>query len=86
MQTETKYSKQQFEGYTHRFIITFVTKCEPYYSRMTIYSNNGSDMEMKDFIETKKTEKVIAFEISHKASKEQDELDSKFIDEVLNNI
>ncbi len=82
---ETKYSKTEFEGFTHRFIIKFETG-EPYSSNLTLYSNSDSYQELEDFVNTKKTAKVISFSIVHRASKEQDEITSQFLDETLNDI
>lgn len=40
--------------------------------------------EIEDFINTKKSDKVIDFKIEHRASKEQDDMSSKLLDEFLN--
>ncbi len=77
---KAKYSKTEFEGYTHRFVIQFETN-EPYSLTLNIYSNSDSYQEMDDFIKEKKTGKVKRFEIIHRASKEQDEMAYKFINE-----
>jgi hypothetical protein len=82
---EIKYSKTQFEGYTHRFKIQFEIG-EPYFSNLDVYSNSDSYQKMEDFINEKKTDKVISFKIVHRASKEQDEMASKLIDETLKGI
>lgn len=83
---ETKYSKEKFEGFTHRFIVQF--KIDDDWRndvRMDIYSNSDSYEKLNEHINSKKTGKVKSFTIEHRASKEQDELTSKFIDETLNN-
>lgn len=82
---KTKYSKTMFEGFTHRFVVQFEIG-EPHFSNLTIYSNSDSYEELEKFIEKKKKEKVISFKIIHRASKEQDELSSEFIEDVLNGI
>ncbi len=82
---EIKYSKTQFEGYTHRFKIQLEIG-EPYFSNLDVYSNSDSYQKMEDFINEKKTDKVISFKIVHRASKEQDEMASKLIDETLKGI
>ncbi len=82
---ETKYSKTEFEGYTHRFIVQFEIG-EPYFINCDIYSNSYSYMTLIAFINEKKKDNVISFKIIHRATKEQDELTSKFIDEILNNL
>lgn len=83
---ETKYSRKEFEGYTHRFIVQF--KIDNDFrndTNMHIYSNSGDKDELVAFINNKKTDKVISFQVVHKATKEQDEMTAKFIDETLNN-
>lgn len=82
---ETKYSKEQFEGFTHRFIVKMkVDEDWRNDTNVTIYSNSDSYQKLENFIQEKKSDKVIAFTIEHRASKEQDEMSSKFIDEFLN--
>lgn len=81
---ETIYSKQQFDGYTHRFIVTLSVDDDWRNDvNMTIYSNSDSYDELNEFINSKKTEKVVSFVIVHRASKEQDEMASAFIKEVM---
>jgi hypothetical protein len=81
---EIKYSKEQFEGFTHRFIINFKVDNDWRNDRtITLYSNSDSYQKLEDFINTKKSDKVVSFKIEHRASKEQDEMSSKFIDEIL---
>ena len=82
MKVETKYSKEQFDGFTHRFMIRFEVG-EPHISTLTLYSNSDSYEKLEEFINEKKTKKVISFKIVHRASKEQDELASSLIDETL---
>jgi len=82
---EKKYSKEQFEGYTHRFIVRLSVDNDWRNDvNLHIYSNSDSLQELEDFINEKKSDKVIAFRIEHRASKEQDELATKLIDETLN--
>jgi len=79
---EIKYSKEEFEGYTHRFIVRLkVDNDFRNDTNVTLYSNSNSYQKLDDFINEKKSEKVIAFTIEHRASKEQDEMSSKFLDE-----
>jgi len=81
---EIKYSKEEFEGYTHRFIVRLkVDNDFRNDTNVTLYSNSNSYQKLDDFINEKKSEKVIAFTIEHRASKEQDEMSSKFLDEFL---
>lgn len=82
---EIKYSKQQFEGFTHRFIVVFKVDNDCRNDvNLTIYSNSDSFEKLHDFINEKKSDKVRYFAIIHRSSKEQDEMSAKFIDEVLN--
>lgn len=81
---ETIYSKQQFDGYTHRFIVTLSIDDDWRNDvNMTIYSNSDSYDELNDFINSKKTEKIVSFVIVHRSSKEQDENASAFIEDIL---
>jgi hypothetical protein len=84
---ETKYSKEQFEGFTHRFIVRLKVDNDWRNDiNINLYSNSDNYQKLEDFINEKKSEKVIAFDIIHRATKEQDEISSKFIDEILNDI
>lgn len=81
-----KYSREQFEGFTHRFIVKF--KVDDDWRNdinITLYSNSDSYQKLEDFINAKKSDKVVSFKIEHRASKEQDEMSSKFIDKILAN-
>jgi len=83
-QTEIKYSKEQFEGFTHRFIVKFKVD-EDWRNDVNIhiYSNSDSYQKLEEFLNARKSDKVLSFKIEHRASKEQDEMASKFIDEIL---
>lgn len=82
---EIKYSKEQFDGYTHRFIVKMkVDQDWRNDTNVTIYSNSDSYQKLEDFVNEKKSDKVIDFKIEHRASKEQDEMSSKFLYEFLN--
>lgn len=84
---ETKYSKTEFEGFTHRFIVKMkVDNDWRNDTNVTIYSNSDNYQKLEDFINEKKSDKVVSFSIEHRASKEQDEMSSKFIDEVLGSL
>jgi hypothetical protein len=81
---EIKYSKEKFEGYTYRFIVKFCVDDDwRNDANITIYSNSGSLHELENFINEKKSSKVIQFLIEHRATKEQDERVIKFIDEMM---
>ncbi|MCC6448595.1 MAG: hypothetical protein IT215_07905 [Chitinophagaceae bacterium] len=53
---------------------------------MHIYSNSGSQEMIKNFIHKNKSSKVDYFNIIYVATKEQDEMASKLIDETLSGI
>lgn len=84
---ETKYSKTEFEGYTHRFIVQFIVD-ENWRDEINIhiYSTSNSYKELEDFVNDKKSDKVTAFKIIHRATKEQDDMNSKLIEETLKHI
>lgn len=82
-----RYSREMFEGYTHRFIVNMkIDNDWRNDSNVTIYSNSDNYQKLEDFINEKKSDKVISFSIEHRASKEQDESSAKFIDEVLSGL
>jgi hypothetical protein len=76
---ETKYSKEKFDGFTHRFKIQFETG-EPYEPSIDLYSNSDSYQELEDFINEKNSERVLSFKIIHRATNEQDEKTAELID------
>lgn len=81
---ETKYSRTKFEGYTHRFIIKI--KFDNDWrndDNITLYSDSDSYQKLEDFINEKKSQKVVSFIIEHRASKEQDEATSIWLNEFL---
>lgn len=81
---EIKYSKTPFEGFTHRFIIRIsIDEDWRNDTSITLYSNSDSYQELENFINIKKSNKVVSFEIVHRASKEQDEHTSEFIESLL---
>jgi hypothetical protein len=87
----TKYKKEPFEDYSHRFVIQFELKenykmNESHFSTLSLYSDSESEEELNNFIQEKKSDKVISWEVVHRASKEQDKLTSEFIDETLKDI
>lgn len=79
---ETKYSRNKFEGYTHRFVVRFNVGDNHGHS-IDIYSNSDCYTKLSELINEKKTGRVLSYEIVHCASKETDDLTSNFIDEVM---
>lgn len=82
---ETKYSRTEFDGYTHRFTVKFKTG-EPHHTNLDIYSNSDSYKELEEFINKNKKKKIISFKIVHRSSKEQDDRISELLDETLKGI
>lgn len=80
-----KYSRSRFEGYTHRFKVEFETG-SIHTSNMDIYTDTDSREVVRSFIDSVKTKKVIYFKIIHVASKEQDDLTGKLIEETLKDL
>ncbi len=79
-----KFSTKQFEGFTHRFKVHLDTPNGT--DGIDIYSNSDSYQELEQFLQEKKTDKVISFKITHRASKEEDERIAELIDSVLNGL
>lgn len=77
---EVKYSKTQFDGYTHRFIVHFITN-DMYSADIHIYSNSGNRSELEWFIDVNKSDKVSSYRISYVCTKEQDDKANEFINE-----
>lgn len=83
----TKYSRTEFKGYTHRFIIEFrVSDDWRDNVSLTLFSNSSSYQKLDDYINEKRSDKVISFEIIHRATKEQDEMASKLIEDFFKNL
>jgi hypothetical protein len=81
------YSRNQFVGYTHRFIVKL--KIDDDYRNdvnVNIYSNCDDLQKLDDFINEKKSNKVVSFDIIHRCTKEQDDLDTLLIEETLKDI
>lgn len=80
------YSEIPFNRYTHRFIVKMKVDNDWRNDvNLTLYSNSDEYQKLEDFINNKKSDKVMAFTIEHRASKEQDEMDGEFLDDFLSN-
>lgn len=80
-----KYSKEGFDGYTHRFVVRFIIDDDFRNDRVIdVYSNSGDRLELDKFINEKKSDKVKSFVLEHIATKEADEAASIMIIELLN--
>lgn len=81
---KAKYSKSEFDGYTHRFIVRFsVDNDWRNDTTIDIYSNSDSFDELYNFINNNKKERVVSFKIIYRASKEDDEANARLIEEFL---
>lgn len=74
------YSKTEFPGYTHRFIVELTTEISTH--TLQIYSDSKNYSELDEFIDNNKSEKVVDFRITHRASKEEDEIVKEFINSI----
>lgn len=79
------WSLERFDGYKYRFKIEFETG-EEYTHNLDIYTTEIDREKMNEWVESKKTKRVESFKIIHVASKKQDDLTAKFIDETLKDI
>jgi hypothetical protein len=82
-----RYKLEEFEGYTHRFIVDF--KFDGGWrddKKIHIYSDSDSKEELGKFIAANKSDKTKSFEIVHRASKEEDNEISLFIEEFLRDL
>lgn len=79
---ENTYSKTEFDGYTHRFMVQF-EHGESAPTTLHIYSNCGDRIKLYEFIKESKSEKVISYEVVHQATKDQDDAAAKLVNEFL---
>lgn len=77
-----KYSRGSFEDYKLRAKVEF--KATTGIHNIDIYTTETDKEKVWDDILESTTDKVQSFSIVHWATKEQDDLSSKFIDEWLN--
>ena len=84
-EVEHGYSREKYEGYTHRFLIRFEVG-EPNDLLMTIFSKSGDFQKLESFINKNKGKKVLSFSIINRSTKEQDDFESEFLDFVLEGI
>ena len=78
-----KYSREEFEGYTHRAKFSFDVEGEDYESNIDIYTDSSDKDEVFNVIFNRKRDNVIFMDIINWATKEQDELTAKFIEETI---
>jgi hypothetical protein len=82
-----KYSREQFEGYKFRSIFRLSIDEDWRNDTMVhIYTDNPNKEEVKTVINSRKKETVTSCAMEHWTTKEQDDLSSELIDEVLKGI
>ncbi len=82
-----KYSREQFEGYTHRAI--FILSVNAHWNNdksINIYTDNSNREEVYNVINSRVVEEVISCTLEHWTTKEQDELTSQFLEETLKDL
>jgi hypothetical protein len=77
-----KYSRESFKGYKLRAKVLF--RMTTGVHNIDIYTTETDEEKIWDSIMDFKTDKVESFSITHLATKEQDDLSSIFIEELLN--
>lgn len=81
-----KYSREQFEGYAHRLKFELDVVNQEWKSNIDIYTNNEDKRSVYNVISELTTDKVKNLELVNWTTKEQDELTSKFIEEILKDL
>ena len=78
-----KYSKTEFEGYTHRAKYQIDVYNQEFQTNIDIYTDNPCRVSTTNFIISKTTDKVEMIELIDWTTKEQDESTAQFIKETL---
>jgi len=81
-----KYSRESFESYKYRLTFRFEIENEKHYSNIDIYTTDNDSERVKEILESKKYNKVKRITLLNKATKEQDDFASLFIEETLKDI
>jgi len=82
-----KYSRESFDGYTHRFKVKFrIDEDWRHDSNIDVYSNSDDKEKLETFINENKKGIFESFEIMSVTSKESDDLMSEFLEEFLKDI
>lgn len=76
------YSRESFEGHTHRAKFRFTVSDDwREDTTMDIYTDNPDKIAVEEVINSKKKEVVKSCEMEHWTTKEKDDINSKFLDE-----
>lgn len=79
-----KYSKEPFEGHTHRAKFRFTVSDDWREDTiMDIYTDNPDREAVKEVINSRKKEIVKSCEMEHWTTKKQDDISGKFLAEFL---
>lgn len=81
-----RYSVKEFKGYTYRYIVQLFKKGGPLPSNKNIFSNDNNTGSIAEHLSSKLANTDYSFAIIHKSTREQDESDSIFIDEILKDL
>jgi hypothetical protein len=81
-----KYSRKQFEGYTHRLKFELDVVNQEWKSNIDIYTNNEDKRSVYNVISELTTDKVKNLELVNWTTKEQDDLDVQFLEETLKDL
>lgn len=74
-----KYSRNEFDGYTNRAKVVIKTTTDEH--NLDIYTTDTSKKSVENVLLDRKSDDVFSLRIIHWTTKEQDDLDAKFIDE-----
>ena len=81
---DTKYSRVEFEGWTNRFVVQMIVdntgRPEIF---ITIYTNSNSWAELEEYLRERISSKVLKFNLDYRATREEDIVTGKLLDEVL---
>lgn len=83
-----EYSKEAFDGYRYRAVVEigFRNQGEFNYTRMDVYTDQVNRERVEEELRRRAKPIVISVQVKHWASKEQDEMAAKFIDETLKDL
>lgn len=75
---ENIFSKAKFNSYKIRYRVTFFTDSDQI--DLDIYANNDSETALREYIDSKKSDKVISYRIDFSRTKEEDD----YCEEIIN--
>lgn len=81
-----KYSQEQFEDYKVRYQFEFKVEERDYITNIDIYSNDTDKNNVCNIVSQSSSDKVISLELVHTSTKEQDDRDTEWLEEILKDI